>query len=159
KAGATPPPERPNLLSHQTGSHTADRAGSPIGPAAPVERVIDGVIVHVGGGSALEKVPCEATRNRVVATKRRGQARVDVAATPFKRFGAGLQRLRTRDTLRPKTERAIRPDVDFTNVADRAGPEVFDGGASLIRGVPLVAHLRDDLGFFRAPGELACFFN
>src|SRR6266446_1420731 len=121
--------------------------------------MVDGVVVHVGGGSAEKKIPCEAAGNRVVAAKGSGQARVDVAAAPFKRLGAGLQRLRTRDTLRPKAERAIRPDVHFANVADGAGPNVFDGGASVVRGVPLVAHLRDDFGFFGTSGKLACFFN
>src|SRR6266404_3531475 len=118
-------------------AHVADSADAPIGPAAPVEGVVDGVVVHVSSGSAKEKIPREAARNGIVAAKRGGQARVDVAAAPFKRFGAGLQRLGTRDALRPKAERAIRPDVDFAHVADGAGPNVFDGGAPFVRRVTL----------------------
>src|SRR5439155_17772905 len=119
----------------------------------------DGVIVHVGGGSAKKKIPCEAARNGVVAAKRGGQARVDVAAAPLKRFGAVLQRRGARDALRPKAEWAIRPDVDFAHVADGASPNVFDGGASLVRGRTVVAHLGDDFGFFSAAGKLARFFD
>src|SRR2546429_7899302 len=140
-------------------AHVADGADAPICPAAPIEGVIDGMVVHVGGGSAKKKIPGEAARNGVVAAKGGGQARVDVAAAPLKRFGAVLQRRGARDALRPKAEWAIRPDVDFAHVADGASPNVFDGGASFVRRVTLVAHLRDDFGFFSAAGKHARFFH
>src|SRR5438552_13404908 len=140
-------------------AHVADGADARICAAAPIEGVIDGMVVHVGGGSAKKKIPCQAAGNGVVATKGGGQARVDVAAAPLKRFGAVLQRRGARDALRPKAEWAIRPDVDFADVADGASPNVFDGGASLVRGMTLVAHLRDDFGLLRAPRKLARFFD
>ncbi len=49
--------------------------------------------------------------------------------------------------------------MDFAHVADGAGPDVFDGGARVVQGMPLVAHLRGNLGVFGAARELASFFD
>jgi len=49
--------------------------------------------------------------------------------------------------------------VDFAHVADSAGPDVFDGGARVVQGMPLVAHLRGNLSVFGAARELASFFD
>src|SRR5204862_342949 len=71
----------------------------------------------------------------------------------------GIAPRAARDALRPKAEWAIRPDVDFAHVADGASPNVFDRGASFVRRVTLVAHLRDDFGFLRAARKLTRFFD
>ncbi len=84
-------------------------------------------------------------------------AHIDVVAAPARSGRVGLERLGARHALRPIAERAIRPDVDFANVADRAGLNVFDDGARVVGGVALVAHLRRDFRFLRALGKLARF--
>src|SRR5258708_26014778 len=141
------------------GAHVADGADAPIGPAAPVEGVVDGVVVDVARGCPEKQIPCESTGDGIIAAKGGGETLVDVAATPFERFRPGLQRLRARDDLRPIAEGTIGPDVHFANVADGAGPDVLDGGASIVRGVALVAHLRGDFGFLGAARKLAGFFD
>ena len=40
-----------------------------------------------------------------------------------------------------------------------ASPDVFDGGARIVEGVALVAHLRGDFGLFCALGHFASFFD
>ncbi len=49
--------------------------------------------------------------------------------------------------------------MDFAHVADRAGPDVFDGGARIVEGMALVAHLRCNFGFFRGARHFARFFD
>ncbi len=58
-----------------------------------------------------------------------------------------VERGRTRQALRPEGERTIRPDVDFLDVADRAGEQILLPSARLVLRMALVAHLRDDLHF------------
>ncbi len=49
--------------------------------------------------------------------------------------------------MRPETQRAVGPDVDFADLADGAGLHVLDGSAGVVERVALVAHLRGDFGF------------
>ena len=46
--------------------HVAERALPPVDPAAPVERVIDRVVVDLGG-DAEEEIPVETFRNGVIS--------------------------------------------------------------------------------------------
>ncbi len=139
-------------------AHIADGADAPIGPAAPVEGMVDGVIADLGS-DAKKKIPVEALGHRIVSGEGGGEARVHAGAVPAERVGGNFQRLGTRDALRPEAERTVGPDVDFADFADGAGPDVFDGGAGFVEGVALVAHLRGDFGFFGAAGEVAGFFD
>ncbi len=49
--------------------------------------------------------------------------------------------------------------MDFADFTDGTGPDVFDGGAGFVERVPLVAHLRGDLGFLGAAGDVARLFD
>ena len=49
--------------------------------------------------------------------------------------------------------------MHFADVADGAGPDVFDGRARIVEGMALVAHLRGDFGIFRSPRHFAGFLN
>src|SRR6266478_1166480 len=140
-AGGKAEVERPHGVVDQVSTHIADGADAPIGPAAPIEGVIDGVVVHVGSAGTLKKIPGEATGDGVIAAEGCGKARVNVAAAPFERFGPGLQRGRARDALRPIAEGAIGPDVDLAHIANRVGPDILDRSTAIVGGVTLVAHL------------------
>ena len=56
------------------------------------------------------------------------------------------QRRRARHALRPVAERPVRPHVHLANLADGAGGDVLVAEAGLVARVPLVAHLRHELG-------------
>ena len=62
-------------------AHVAERALAPVHPAAPVERVIDRVVVDLRR-DAEEQIPRQLVGHRVVADQRRGEPRVDVRAVP-----------------------------------------------------------------------------
>ena len=105
--------------------HVAERAGAEILPAAPIERVIDALLVGSVRCRAEPHVPIEVCGDRV--------------------FTGGSV-----DSLGP--DRAIAPDVDFANIADDAGLNDFDSAAQAVFGAALVAHLSYHLVF---AGELA----
>ena len=107
----------------------------------------------------MKKIPGEPAGNGVVAANGGGKASVDVAAAPFKWFGRGLQRLRPRHALGPEAEGPVCPDMHLAHVADRAAPQVLDGGPSIVGGVALVAHLRGDFGFLCTTRKFASFFD
>src|SRR5260370_13276102 len=104
---------------------------------------------------AEKKNPGEPARNCVVAAKGCGKTRVDVPATPFKRFGPRFERFRARYALGPEAERPVRPDMHLAHVTNRSAPHVLDGGPTIVRAGTLVAHLRSLSGFFSAPRTLA----
>src|SRR5260370_33967877 len=108
---------------------------------------------------AEKKNPGEPARNCVVAAKGGGKTRVDVPATPFKRFGPRFQRFRARYALGPEAERPVRPDMHLAHVTNRSAPHVLDGGASIVRGMTMAAPLRSDFRFFCATRKLASFFD
>src|SRR5207245_8923066 len=54
-AGGKAEVERPHGVVNQMSAHVADGADAPIGPAAPIERVIDGVVGNVVRGGAEKK--------------------------------------------------------------------------------------------------------
>ncbi len=131
----------------QVRAHVADGADAPVHPAAPVERVIDRVIFDALR-DAEEEIPVERSRLRIVAGHRRREPRFDARTVPGEAIRRRRPHFRTRKALRPVAERTIRPDVDFADVADRAGHHVLDGGSSFVGRMTLIAHLR---GEFRLP--------
>src|SRR5439155_1672698 len=102
-------------------AHVPDRANAPIHPAAPVEGMVDGVVVDVRR-SAQKKIPRERVRSGEAASHGRGEARIKAGLVPAKSIGRDLERLRAGHALRP--DGAVGPDVDFAHVADSAGPDV-----------------------------------
>ena len=52
-------------------SHIADGTDAPIRPTPPVERMVDGVIVHMRSDPEKE-IPGELVWNRIIARKSRG---------------------------------------------------------------------------------------
>src|SRR6185503_21283197 len=97
----------------------------PVDPAAPVERVIDRVVVDLGG-DAEEEIPVETFRNGVISLHGRREPLRDAAVVPSKFLRVGGGGRRARDALRPVTPGAIRPDVHFADLANRAGEDVLD---------------------------------
>src|SRR5207249_10997175 len=122
-----------------------DRAGSPSHPAAPIERLIDRVVVHVRSYTKKE-VPSERFWKGKIPGKGGGDPGIDASTVPAERIGWLLEWFRARHALGPISEGPVRPDVHFAHFTDGAGPNVFDRRAPIIRGMPLIAHLRGDLG-------------
>ena len=151
--------ERPERMVDEVRAHVAKRALAPIHPAAPVERVIDRVVVDFRR-AAEEQVPIEIGWLRIVADERRGEALLDVAAVPAERpFRVVLERRRARNALRPVAERPVGPDVDLAHFTDRAAVNQLVAGAGVVGRVTLVAHLRDDLAILRFLGQDARFLD
>ena len=65
-------------------AHVADGADSPVDPSAPVERVINGVVLDEGC-HAQKQIPGEALGLRIVAGHRVRQPRVDARDIPVQR--------------------------------------------------------------------------
>src|SRR6185295_8796865 len=105
---------------------------------------------------AEEEIPVERRRLRETAGHRVREPRLDAGAVPLEaavRRGADF---RTRDALRPVAERAVGPDVNLADVADRARPHVLDRRARVVPRMALVAHLRRELRHaLRLAGETA----
>src|SRR5687768_8908157 len=119
-------------------SHVAERTLAPVDPAAPVEGVIDRVILDLGS-DAEEQVPVEAIGYRpLIALHRRGDPRRHRAIVPASRPLIG-RRGRPRHALRPEAERPVGPDVHLVDLANRAALDVFDRPAVLVARMPLVA--------------------
>src|SRR5882672_3645739 len=137
-------------------AHVADGTAAPIDPTSPIEGMVDRVIGNFRP-DAEEKIPGESVRNRVVSSERRGKACIHALSIPFEAFRRNGKRLWPRNTLRPEAERAVSPNMDFADLADGAGLDVFDGETGFVGRVTLVAHLRGDLGFFGLLRELAGF--
>src|SRR5437773_720319 len=70
-----------------------------------------------------------------------------------------VRAFRTKLSLRPPTFGAIRPAMDFANLADRSGPNDFAQLAIAYARMTLVTHLRRDFVFTRGKGESASFIN
>src|SRR5256885_11779501 len=133
----------------QMRAHVSDGADAPVYPAAPVKRVIDGVVFDLRT-HAKEKIPIKLIGNREIASHGGGEACVDAIAIPAKGVRRSFERLRTRHTLGPKAQRAVGPDMHFATITDGAGLDLLEGGAPVVGRMPLVAHLRGDLGFLSA---------
>ena len=129
----------------QVGSHVADRADAPVHPAAPVERMVDGVVLHQRR-RAEKQVPRELVGHRVRRSVHRCREPLHHAAEiPAHLVRGRLRRRGTRDALRPVRERTVGPDVDFAHVANRARSDVLVHQARVVGRVALIAHLRHDL--------------
>ena len=68
----------------QVRAHVAERALAPVHPAAPVERVIERVIVD-RRRDAEEEIPRQLSGIGIVADERGGEPRVDALAVPAER--------------------------------------------------------------------------
>src|SRR5687767_11505511 len=79
----------------------------------------------------------------VVALRRGGDSLLQSAVVPAKLSTVHGERSGTRHSLRPESERTIRPDVNLPDVADRASLDVFHRAPVVVPGMPLVAHLRE----------------
>ena len=80
-------------------AHVADRADAPVGPAAPIEGMIDGVIRDLRS-DAEEKIPVEAFGHRIITSEGSGQSRVHSVPVPAQGVGGNFQRFGARDALR-----------------------------------------------------------
>src|SRR5437899_12572891 len=80
-------------------------------------------------------------------------------AVPAKLVRGLLERFGTGNALRPKSKRAVGPNVYLAHLADCAGQNIFDGGTRVVHGMALVAHLCCDLAFFRCARHLSGFVD
>src|SRR5690554_632765 len=128
-------------MVEQVGAHVAERADTPIDPSAPVEWVINRVVLAEGCGSE-EDVPVEICRLGKAAAQGGGKAFAHARLVPGHAGGELVGGSGPRDALRP--DGAVGPDVDFVNGAKNAGADPLDGTPAIVGGVSLVAHLRDD---------------
>src|SRR5256884_1207213 len=78
-------------------------------------------------------------------------------AVPAKLVRGLLERFGTGNALRPKSKRAVGPNVYLAHLADCAGQNIFDGGTRVVHGMALVAHLCCDFACFRCARHLAGF--
>src|SRR5215469_13690828 len=108
----------------QMRAHVADRADAPIHPAAPIERMIDGVIRNIRS-NAEEEIPREVFGNWVGAGDGRGQPGGHALTIPAESVGRFLERLGTRNALRPVTERPVGPNMHLADFANGAGLDVL----------------------------------
>ena len=128
-------------------AHVAERALSPIDPAAPVERVIERVILDERR-DAEKQIPRQLVGNRIGPARaghRRAEPLHHAAVVPAQLRRIGRQPRRPRDALRPEAERPIRPDMHLADLAEGAALDVLDAAARVVGRVTLVAHLRHDL--------------
>src|SRR5260370_20116037 len=86
-------------------AHIANRADAPIGPAAPVERMIDGVVLHLRRDTE-KQIPVEAFGHGIVPSESGGETSVHAGAIPAERIGGELLPRRGRPALPPRTRRA-----------------------------------------------------
>ena len=140
-------------------AHVADGADAPIHPASPVKGMVDRVILEIRRGSAKKKIPAQGLRNGIVACHGRGQPQIHPLAVPAKLVRGLLERFGTGNALRPKSKRAVGPNVYLAHLADCAGQNIFDGGTRVVHGMALVAHLCCDFAFFRCARHLAGFVD
>src|SRR5260370_34187619 len=66
----------------QVRAHIADGADAPIDPAAPIEGMIDGVIVDAGA-NAEEEIPGERLRNGIIHCHSGGETSVNDSGIPL----------------------------------------------------------------------------
>ena len=71
-------------------AHVSDGANAPIHPAAPVERVVDGVILDVWRRCAQKEIPRERVGNRIIAGHGRSQPLRHASAVPAELVGRFL---------------------------------------------------------------------
>ena len=136
----------------QVSAHVPNRADAPIDPTAPIEGVIDGVIVDAGTDTK-EEIPGESFGDGVVPCHRRGESSIDARGIPLEcidRFDCSLG---TWDTLGPEAYGAIGPNLDFTDFPDGAGLYKFDSSFGVVERATLVAHLSDELGLILGLGR------
>ena len=128
--------------------HVSYGADAPVGPAAPVEGVIDGVVFD-GRRRTEKQVPGERVRHRIGPRHGVGQTRHDGRHVPEQFVRTGLHRLRPRNALRPVGERPVCPDTHLAHFAYSAGPHILVHPARIVARVPLIAHLRRQLLLLR----------
>ena len=165
--GAVSPSAQYGMID-QVSAHVAEGTDTEIGPAAPVERMIDRMVRDFVGARRRVQLPVQGRRWRVVRVPQPLRHEIaDVATTPFRRAGLELgatgrihvggtrqilhRRHRTtgpRHTLGP--DRTIGVDVHFVHRPDQSGLDPFIDQPRVVAGVALVSHLRDDAA---APGE------
>jgi hypothetical protein len=113
--------------------HIAKRSRSKIPPRPPIVRTVNAAVpVRPLGSGTQPQLPIESRRN-------------------------GVGHLRPLDRLVPVFSRPVGPAVDLADLADRAIANQFDDPPRAIEGVPLIAHLRDDVhlaGDFAHPSRL-----
>src|SRR5260370_17818044 len=88
-------------------AHIANRADAPIGPAAPVEGMIDGVVLHLRRDTE-KQIPVEAFGHGIVPGESGGATSVHAGAIPAERIGAGFPLARGRAAPCPPPPRAPR---------------------------------------------------
>ena len=139
-------------------SHIAERAGAEVPPTAPLEGVVDARPIFAFFRDAEPSVPIEVF-------ERVGDLFFLVGDFVFGEFrivfhnlrGEFFHRHRAVRALRPN--RAVRPNVDFGNVADNAGAVLGGVFAEAVVDAPLVPHLRANAGFLGEFGEPTRFVN
>ena len=119
--GGQPELQRPHREVDQVRAHVAERALAPVHPAAPVERVVNRVVRHLGR-DAEKQIPRQALGHGVRPVHRRRDALGQAAVVPADASRIPRQRRRPRDPLRPEPERPVRPHVHFADLADGARP-------------------------------------
>ena len=139
-------------------SHVAERAGAEVPPTAPLEGVVNARPVFAFLGDAEPSVPIEVLERVgdllfLVGDFVVGDIRVVLANLR----GEFFHRHRAVRALRPN--RAVRPNVDFGNVADDAGAVLSGVFAEAVVDAPLVPHLRAEAGFLGEFGEPTRFVN
>src|SRR5580704_18014859 len=102
--------------------------------------MVDRVILDVRA-DAEEQVPRKLVGDGIVASHRRCEACIYAWAIPAQSVGRLFESFGARDTLGPEAERAVGPDVDFADVADGTGLDVFDGSPRVVQRMPLITHL------------------
>src|SRR6516165_11268145 len=128
-------------------AHIADGAATPIDPTAPIEGMVDGVI-RDGGADTQKEIPRESLGNGIVASHSRGETGIDTGLVPLQSFefggGSGFG---AGDALRPETDGAIRPDVNFADFADGTSPTPFNALAAIVKRCPLIPNLGGEFFF------------
>ena len=106
--------------------HVAQRAGTEILPATPVERLVDALLIL-----------------RLARTLERPHGSRTNPDVPIQGRGNRVFSHRTLHALRP--HRAVRPHMNLVHLADEAVLDRLHGATQAVRGAALVAHLRDEL--------------
>ena len=149
--------QRPERRIDEMRAHVADGAHAPIGPAAPVERVVDRVIVDLAG-TAEEQVPGELV-GRWIGAEGSRLAFHHAVHVPGQALCVAGQWSRARNALRPVGQRAVGPDVHFGDRADGAGLDVLVDQPRIVGGVALVSHLGLQLAGNRLAREPAALVH
>src|SRR6202162_4606511 len=112
-------------MIEQMRAHVAERADAEVGPAAPVEWVIDRMIGDRFRHRPDVQIPVQSWR-RWVGSKRGCQQLIHVTEaewiSEWAWWRSGRRRARgSRNSLRPIHDRTIGPDMNFPHRANNAG--------------------------------------